>query len=186
MNNWQIFGIIAAAIAALYKPIKAIALPCVKRNMQMTEERKRVRELMGIRYFELMCVVKTARVQANKVDERNISFLDDVNRSLRMVNQSLRYSTNIGSAMELELSEIRNVFGKKAANLVRSMNDKLNKLDGEWKEHELAQTICSSRVVELCDSVLELWKELVYVMAKKSAMKPDELNQYFREKLNGE
>ena len=186
MSRWQIFGIIVTAIVSLYKLVKEIVLFIVKRNGLMTEEQKRVRELIGIRYFEMMCAVKTARVQANKVDERNMSFLDDVNYSLKTVNRLLCNSVNIGSAIDLEMSEIRNAFSKKAANLVLSMTDKLDKLDEEWKEHELTHTICSGRVVELCDSVLGLWEELVCEMAKKSAMTPDELNQYFKEKLNGE
>ena len=89
MSNWKVFAIVVGVIVRLYKVMKDIIVYFYNRRIRIREERMRVMSLIGIRYFNMMCVVKTARDYANQVNERNMSFLDEVNSSLRKINRLL-------------------------------------------------------------------------------------------------
>lgn len=149
-------------------------------------EKMKKRELMcfriGGKYYEIIKVCNQLRAQANLVSADSPMRLKDLNQELGHFHDLVIDVPNSGGPTDIEIGEVRQVFGDKAAASVKKLGTLFVEIDNEWKEGDAWGFVNTSKVHLNAVAILYEWNKLVRIMAHKRWMRKQTVERDFFEK----
>lgn len=148
------------------------------------EKKKQLRLLIGLKYYEVIQIVKHLKFEANKVCVEDMAQLRRVNQLLKQFTPKAFGTLNFNKSTDIETTDIGRYFSDKAADCLLSLQQLFVELDNECREKW--QGVCSGNVVSLTNRICIKWEELLIAIAPSRFFGGvDKLKQEFDERARG-
>ena len=169
------------------KSIGLIAIIVFAFKWYRKRQEKRYKLSLRIRnkYYPPIQTTMYLRTEANKVVQDDISPLRGVNSLLNHFNNQILDVLNAGDVSDVDLKDVRQLFSDEAGDLIRELQHYFGELDRIGKDPYAWQCVCSSRVVELSDTILGKWQKLIEIIAHKCWRRVKSLERDFDEWAEG-
>jgi hypothetical protein len=165
----------------IVKSLGLIALIAFVFKWYRNRQKKRYKLSIRIRnkYYPPIQTTMCLRTEANKVTQDDMAPLRSANSLLNHFNNQILDVLNTGDVSDVDLKDVRQLFSDEAGDLIRELQHYFGELDRIGKDPYAWQCVCSSRVVELSDTILGKWQKLIEIIAHKCWRRVKSLEREF-------